>query len=58
MTAIILCKDSDGQKPYRHTGIIAILSTTYQLKLIKRSNKVTSIDKDLIVNIMLEGFDR
>jgi hypothetical protein len=54
MTAIVLTKDSDGQKPYRHTGVVAIITSAYQIKLITRSNRVISLDKELVVNIMLE----
>jgi hypothetical protein len=54
MTAIILSKDSDGQKPYRYTGVVAIITTQYQIKLITRSNRIVPLDKDLVVNIMLE----
>lgn len=58
MTAIVLTKDSDGQKPYRHTGIIAMFTTPYQIKLVTRSNRVISLDKELVVNIMLEDVER
>ena len=54
MTVIALCQDGDGQKPYRYTGVTAILTTAYQIKLINRSNRVIPLDKDLVVNLMIE----
>ncbi len=54
MTVIVVCKDDDGNRPYRHVGVIAILTTNYHIKLIKERNRITSLDKELVENMMIE----
>lgn len=58
MTFIVVTKDTDGQKPYRYTGIIGMLTTPYTIKLISRSNRVISLDRELIVNMMIEECEK
>ena len=54
MTVIVVCKDDDGTRPYRHPGVYAILTTRFHIKLIKERNRVTSLDRTLVVNMMVE----
>lgn len=54
MTVIVLAKDSTGNQPYRYGQIMAILTTTHAIKLVTRGNRVISLDKELIVNMMIE----
>jgi hypothetical protein len=58
MTFNVLSKDSDGHKPYRYTQIVAVLTTPYTIKLITKTNKVISLERDLIVNIMIEDVNK
>lgn len=54
MTVIAVCKDDDGNKPYRFAGVIAILTTPHSIKLVTKRNTVTSLDSDLVINMMVE----
>lgn len=54
MTVIVVCKDTDGNKPYRYTGVYAILTQRHNIKLIRDRNRVTSLDRELVVNMMVE----
>lgn len=54
MTVIVVCKDTDGHKPYRYPGVYAILTTKYHIKLIKERNRITSLERELVVNMMVE----
>jgi hypothetical protein len=58
MTAIVLTNDSDGKKPYRYTGIVAMITTQYQIKLIRRNNTIQVLDRELVVNILLEDVEK
>jgi hypothetical protein len=58
MTVIVVCKDSDGNKPYRYVGVYAILTTRHHIKLIKERNRITSLDKSLVVNMMVEDVEK
>ena len=58
MTVIVVCKDSDGNRPYRYTGVYAILTNRHSIKLIKDRNRITSLERDLVVNMMVEDVEK
>ena len=58
MTVIVVCRDSDGNKPYRYTGVYAILTNKWSIKLIKERNRITSLDRSLVVNMMVEDVEK